>query len=107
MKVEVICPDRPGGNITLDFSKKEKMFQIKEGCVYRLKIYFVVRFDIVHGLKYVNNVYKLFARVDQEEEKMGSFAPQPKPHSFELSWTEAPTGLLARGEYKGKGLVLS
>ena len=36
---------------------------------------------------------------------MGSFAPQPKPHTFDLSWTEAPTGLLARGEYKGKGLV--
>lgn len=104
--MEVVCPDRPGGNITLDFSKKDKMFQIKEGCVYRLRIHFVVRFDIVHGLKYVNNVYKMFARVDQEEEKMGSFAPQPKPHAFDLSWTEAPTGLLARGEYKGKGLVI-
>ena len=106
VKVEVVCPDRPGGTITLDFSKKDKLFQIKEGCVYRLRIHFMVRFDIVHGLKYVNNVYKLFARVDQEEEKMGSFAPQPKPHVFDLSWTEAPTGLLARGEYKGKGLVI-
>lgn len=47
----------------------------------------MVRFDIVYGLKYVNNVYKMFARVDQEEEKMGSFAPQPKPHVFDLSWT--------------------
>ena len=32
-----------------------------------MKIHFNVRFDIVYGLKFVNNVYKMFARVDQEE----------------------------------------
>lgn len=37
---------------------------------------------------------------------MGSFAPQPQPHVFDLPWVEAPSGFLARGEYKGKGLVL-
>lgn len=70
-----------------------------------MRIHFIVRFDIVYGLKFVNNVYKLFARVDQEEEKMGSFAPQPTPHVFDLAWIEAPKGLLVRGDYKGKGLV--
>lgn len=29
VKVEVLCPDRPGGTISLDFSKKDKAFQIK------------------------------------------------------------------------------
>lgn len=29
VKVEVVCPDRPGGPIAMDFSKKEKFFQIK------------------------------------------------------------------------------
>lgn len=48
----------------------------------------------------------MFARVEQEEEKIGSFAPQKTPHSYELSWVEAPSGILVRGEYKGKGLVL-
>jgi Rho GDP-dissociation inhibitor len=105
VKVEVVCPNRPGGNVTLNFKKKEKVFQIKEGCVYHLRIYFVVRFDIVNGLKFVNNVYKMFARVEQEEEKMGSFAPQKTPHVFDLPMVEAPSGILARGEYKGKGLV--
>lgn len=37
---------------------------------------------------------------------MGSFAPQPEPHSFELPWIEAPSGFVARGDYKGKGLVI-
>lgn len=37
---------------------------------------------------------------------MGSFAPQDKEHVFDLPWCEAPSGFLARGDYKGKGLVL-
>jgi hypothetical protein len=36
---------------------------------------------------------------------MGSFAPQEKPHVFDLPWIEAPSGFLARGDYKGKALV--
>ncbi len=37
---------------------------------------------------------------------MGSFAPQEKQHVFDLQWQEAPSGFLARGDYKGKGLFL-
>jgi hypothetical protein len=36
---------------------------------------------------------------------MGSFAPQVEPHKFDLTWIEVPSGFLARGDYKGKGLV--
>ena len=43
--------------------------------------------------------------VDKDEDKMGSFAPQEKPHVFDLPWTETPKGFIARGDYKGKGLV--
>jgi hypothetical protein len=32
----------------------------------------------VYGLKFVNNVYKMLAKVEKDEEKMGSFAPQEK-----------------------------
>lgn len=37
---------------------------------------------------------------------MGSFAPQAQPHVFDLDWVEAPSGFIARGDYKGKGLFL-
>lgn len=67
IKVEVVCPDRPGGSIPMDFQNKEKFFQIKEGSIYCLRIHFIVRFDIVYGLKFVNNVYKILARVDKDE----------------------------------------
>jgi Rho GDP-dissociation inhibitor len=48
----------------------------------------------------------MLAKVDKDEEKMGSFAPQEKEHVFDLPWQEAPSGFLARGDYKGKGLFL-
>ena len=48
-----------------------------------MRVHFIVRNDIVFGLKFVNNVYKLLAKgkwsskvVDKDEDKMGSFAPQ-------------------------------
>lgn len=37
---------------------------------------------------------------------MGSFAPKKEPHYFDLIAEEAPTGFLARGDYKGKALFL-
>lgn len=36
---------------------------------------------------------------------MGSFAPKEKPHVFDLPKEQAPSGFLARGDYKGKMLV--
>lgn len=41
-------------------------FQIKEGSIYHLRVHFVVRYDIVNALKFVNNVYKMLARVEKE-----------------------------------------
>lgn len=71
----------------LDFKnhdpKVTRKFTIKEGCVYCMRVHFKVRNDLVFGLKFVNNVYKLLAKgttyitvVDKDEDKMGSFAPQ-------------------------------
>mgnify|MGYP001954526078 CR=1 FL=1 len=84
MSVELVCPNRPNGNITLDFKnhdpKKVRKFTVKEGSVYCMQVHFIVRNDIVFGLKFVNNVYKLLAKgiwlskvVDKDEDKMGSF----------------------------------
>ena len=66
-----MTPKRPGGNIILDFKNSEpglkRFFQIREGEIYCLRIHFKVKFDIVYGLKLVNNVYKMFAKVEKEE----------------------------------------
>lgn len=51
-------------------------FTIKEGSIYRLRVHFKVKYDIVFGFRFVNNVYKSFAKVDKSDEKLGSFAPQ-------------------------------
>lgn len=36
---------------------------------------------------------------------MGTFAPKKEPQVFDLTAEEAPSGFLARGDYKGKALV--
>ena len=66
LQVELVCPDRPNGNIMLQFKNhdpaKVRKFTVKEGCVYCMRIHFKVRNDIVFGLKFVNNVYKMLAK---------------------------------------------
>lgn len=42
--------------------KQPWQFTIKEGSLYTLRVHFMVRNDIVFGLKFVNNVYKMFAK---------------------------------------------
>jgi hypothetical protein len=32
---------------------------IKEGTVYRMRVYFKVRNECVYGLKFINNIYKM------------------------------------------------
>ncbi len=71
MSVEIVAQDRPGKNILLDFTKVSAKdvhkFKVKEGSVWRLRIHFKVKYDIVYGLRFVNNVYKLLAKVDKDE----------------------------------------
>ena len=66
LRVELVCPDRKNGNINLEFKnhnpKEVRKFTIKEGCVYCMRVHFIVRNDIVFGLKFVNNVYKMLAK---------------------------------------------
>lgn len=66
VKIELVGQGRPGGNIQLEFRnhnpKEVRKFTIKEGSLYCMRIHFVVRNDIVFGLKFVNNVYKLMAK---------------------------------------------
>lgn len=54
--------DRPEISVDLtgDISKlKKETFVIKEGVSYRIRIEFIVQREIVHGLKYVQQTYKM------------------------------------------------
>ena len=42
--------------------KVQHAFKIKEDAIYNLRVFFIVRYDIVYGLKFVNNVYKTFLK---------------------------------------------
>ena len=65
-QIELVGKGRPGGNAVLDFKnhdpKNVKKFTIKEGSLYCMRVHFKVRNDLVFGLKFVNNVYKLLAK---------------------------------------------
>jgi hypothetical protein len=55
----------------LDFRGKhvgkiQHHFKIKEASIYNLRVFFIVRYDIVYGLKFVNNVYKTFLKGKQQ-----------------------------------------
>ena len=61
--------------------------------------------DIVTGLRLVNNVSKLFVRV-QEEDVLGSFGPRKGEQEVEIEEKQAPEGFFIRGDYKGKLLLI-
>jgi Rho GDP-dissociation inhibitor len=111
-RMKVICKDRPGGDIVYDFVErgseqklKDQPFTLKEKCEYKIEVSFKVQHEIVAGLKFINLVFRKGVRVAKEEEMLGSFPPQPEPHVVVFprhGWEEAPSGMLARGAYKGK-----
>merc|ERR1711976_86411 len=102
--------DRPDGEISYDLSTKDKVakmkdtpFVLKQGCQYKFKIVFKVQHEIVSGLKYVNVVSRKGVKVAKDNVMIGSFGPQAEPHSMiypRQGFEEAPTGMLARGDYK-------
>ena len=60
-KVQILCPERPGGNIVLDLKKKtdksgnfkvDKEYVLKEGSLNCMELTLQVHNDIVYGLKF-------------------------------------------------------
>lgn len=78
---------------------KKQSFSIKEGIQYKIKIEFYVQREIVHGLKYVQKTSRLGVPVDKMTQMVGSYPPKKEIQSFTTNFEEAPSGLLARGEY--------
>jgi len=112
LEMRVVCDGRPGGDIVYTLANeqavkqmKDKPFTLKEGCKYQIKITFRVQHEIVSGLKYVNQVFRKGVRVAKDDEMIGSFGPQEKPHVVTIprnGWEEAPSGMLSRGSYAAK-----
>lgn len=78
---------------------KKQPFTIKEGIQYKIRIEFFVQREIVHGLKYVQKTYRLGVPVDKMTHMVGSYPPKTEIQSYITGFEEAPSGMLARGEY--------
>jgi Rho GDP-dissociation inhibitor len=83
---------------------KKQTFVIKEGIQYKIRIEFFVQREIVHGLKYVQKTSRMGVTVDKMTHMVGSYPPRPEIHSFTTNFEEAPSGMLARGEYSVSSL---
>ena len=81
---------------------KATPYVLKEGSQYRMRVRFRVQVEIVSGLKMVNRVYKKGIPVDKGQNMLGSFGPRKESHVAMLPLDVVPSGMLARGSYKGK-----
>jgi Rho GDP-dissociation inhibitor len=106
-RLALVVADRDDMILELDgdLSKiKKQSFSIKEGIQYRIRIEFYVQREIVHGLKYVQKTSRLGVPVDKMTHMVGSYPPKEELHSFITNFEEAPSGMLARGEYSVSSL---
>lgn len=78
---------------------KKQPFTIKEGIQYKIRIEFYVQREIVHGLKYVQKTYRLGVPVEKLSHMVGSYPPKTEIQNYVTCFEEAPSGMLARGEY--------
>ena len=108
-KIEIICPDRPKGNIEIDLNAfganmKElaaQSYTLKEGSKSKLRVTFKVHNTVVLGLK-ICSVIDTSVKLFKDTEVLGTFAPNETVHVEETDWNTTPEGFFKRGEYKGK-----
>eukprot|EP00123_Amoebidium_parasiticum_P001442 comp12528_c0_seq1/m.7515 comp12528_c0_seq1/g.7515 ORF comp12528_c0_seq1/g.7515 comp12528_c0_seq1/m.7515 type:complete len:181 (-) comp12528_c0_seq1:544-1086(-) len=82
---------------------KEKPLVIKEGAEYKIRVHFRVQHTVVAGLKIQSTVSKMGKKLQSETEMLGSYPPKSEFGNLDIGggeFVEAPTGMLARGEYK-------
>jgi len=92
-------------DLTGDLSQlKKKVYIIKEGIQYRVRIGFIVQREIVHGLKYVQKTYAMGVPIDKNIYMVGSYPPKKEMQYYVTSPEKAPSGLLARGTYSVSSL---
>jgi Rho GDP-dissociation inhibitor len=106
-RLVLVVPERDDMILELDgdlSQLKKQMFTIKEGIQYKIRIEFYVQREIVHGLKYVQKTSRLGVTVDKMNHMVGSYPPKKEIQSFTTNFEEAPSGMLARGEYSVSSL---
>lgn len=84
---------------------KKKPIVVKEGAEFKIRVSFRVQHNVVLGLKICNSVSKLGKTLAKDEEMLGTYPPKNEFQMLEiprLDWTEAPTGMMLRGDYKAK-----
>lgn len=77
-------------------------FVVKEGVRYAMVLQFRVQRQVVSGLRYLQVVKRKGIRVDKFEQMVGSFTPSKDIYTKKLDEEEAPSGMLARGEYRAR-----
>uniref|UniRef100_F6Y6V2 Uncharacterized protein n=2 Tax=Ciona intestinalis TaxID=7719 RepID=F6Y6V2_CIOIN len=70
--------------------------------MYRVKITFRVQRDIVSGLRFFSNVIRKGIKVDKNSYMVGSYGPKTEEQIYQSPMEEAPSGMLARGQYKAQ-----
>ncbi|SOV03980.1 probable rho GDP dissociation inhibitor [Ustilago sp. UG-2017a] len=112
--LSLVSPTAPGGVVSINLQQsKEQLAQIKqnpinvkEGVEYSVKIRFSVGSDILSGLKYVQVVKRAGIKVDKMEEMIGSYSPRAEPYEKTFASSEAPSGMMARGNYSVRSRVV-
>ncbi|CAG2252403.1 ARHGDI [Mytilus edulis] len=89
-----------------DLSKlKEQVFTIKEAAPYKMRVkFFVQKGELVSGLKYIQKTYRKGVKVDTSKFMVGSYPPKAEAHTWSTPIEDAPSGMLARGDYKVESL---
>jgi len=108
---EIIFENHPHPAV-LKFNTQEEMLAakktplvIKEGCRYKTRVTFRVQHNVVLGLQIKNSIYTSVGKIADDTEMLGTYPPKNEFQSVDLpknQWHDAPTGVLARGEYKAK-----
>ncbi|CAC5425412.1 ARHGDI [Mytilus coruscus] len=93
-------------DLTGDLSKlKEQVFTIKEAAPYKMRVkFFVQKGELVSGLKYIQKTYRKGVKVDTSKFMVGSYPPKAEAHTWSTPIEDAPSGMLARGDYKVESL---
>ncbi|XP_007955665.1 rho GDP-dissociation inhibitor 3 [Orycteropus afer afer] len=99
-----LLSEQAPGPITMDLSGdlavlKNRVFVLKEGVDYTVKITFKVNKEIVCGLKCLHHTYRKGLRVDRAVNMVGSYGPSAQEYEFLTPAEEVPRGVLARGIY--------
>ncbi|RKP21770.1 Rho-GDP dissociation inhibitor [Rozella allomycis CSF55] len=73
---------------------KNKVFVVKEGIDFRLKVTFYVNNDVIPGLKYIQVMKRKGIKVDKMEEMIGSYGPSDEPYTKSFSPETLPSGMV-------------